>query len=138
MASSSSAPLGGQTEAEGIKKQHDEVIRVVSSVFLAMRKDVTSIMDPRLGSIDDMTITWQCQYLSDEEALEWAKSNSGPKPLKVGKLHMSYYTKTPPDSKQTQVFNSFNIDANITFVRDDHPSVEKAAASAAAAAPAPS
>ena len=143
----SSAPVAqtqviDQSDVEKAQQQREQILKIVSQAFLTMRAQITeSIIDPSLGTVDDLTITWQCARLSEEAQKEYMVKNKiedeAKKPTKDGKLHLTFYTLTTPTTEGTQLFKSFSVDSVISFTDDDHPVLAKKKAEEIAAAVSP-
>lgn len=113
--------------SNGNKERNDEVVKLVSNAFLEFRRQLTTLISPDLGVIDDITLTWQGRYVAPKKDQEQEQDEHVPKPTKEGNLHLVFYTKTIPEPETgKQVFNSFTVNTTIGFARDLHPGSEEA------------
>lgn len=98
------------------KERSAEIVKRATTAFLNYRRELTAIIAPELGTIDDLTVTWLAMYTNEKK---------GDPLKKFGRMHVSLHTKTPPEPETgRQVFNSFSVDSNVSFERDLHPAVE--------------
>ena len=105
----------GQTPDSAEKEQNAEIVKRITAAFLDFRKSLTMIVNPELGVVDDIAMTWLARY-----------ERGGIDPYKkTGRMHITMHTKTAPEpGTGKQTFNSFTIDSNVSFERDTHPALE--------------
>jgi hypothetical protein len=98
------------------EKRNYEIVRHATLAFVQFRRELTKIVSPELGLIDDLALTWQARYSSKREAEEEDKIG------KTGRLHLVLHTKTIPEPVTCkQIFNSFSIDSTVSLDGDAHP-----------------
>jgi hypothetical protein len=110
------------------REKNEEVSKCIVTAFLDFRKVISALTPSKCGMLDDMSLTWISRYQVSDP-----KDDGKREMKKLGRLYMTTHTKTRPTvGDDSQKFNSFIFDTNVTFENDLHPEevavIQKAAA----------